>query len=755
MLRFALCALVPIAVGCFETKRPLKYLTKEPTRYYQDVATNITPPPEPFGLPDVVPEAPHRLRAPNADDVWNMSLAEAIRIALANASIVRVDEQFLSRSNVVNANPLAAPSIFDPAIRQSGFTFGARGTEAALADFDTRFTTQMLWGRSERVQNSLVLSGGLPPGSTLTDETGDFDSRLEKRLATGATIGVQHDWDYSLNNRPGQLFGSAYTGILRADFRQPLWAGAGTEYTRIAGPTVGDTQLAIDQGVVIARINEDVSLADFEEDVRNLLRDVEEVYWNLALTYHLYDSEVTARNSAFETWEIVKAKLEAKAGDDREKSRSFVSAADEAQARDQYFEARARAETALADLYESETRLRRLLGLPVNDGRVIRPSDEPLTADLEPDWHTSLVSALTRRVELRRQKWRIKALDLQLRAAENLINPRFDLVSSYQRNGFGDRLIAGSDNDGFTTQGFRNAYETLSQGSHDTWSLGFEFSVPLGQRLAHTRKRNVELQLAKARAGLAAMELEIGHELAVAFQRLDRALVTARSNYSRLRAAQLREEAQRVTVGLPQGATIDEYLRSQTSVANAKANYYRSIVQYNQAIAELHFRSGTLLEEDRVHLHEGPWEPQAYKLALRRAVARSHGMNASRLMHTEPRPIAPSLAAPRGFIANEPAEPTPVLPAPEPSDQPSPLTDETVEGGPDVDANIPAVDAGPPSPTAKSGVRSVVYEAAPRREIALPTPIRAIEVRGSGTELADGGAEMPRTSGPTAGGGTE
>ncbi len=686
-----LCALVVACVGgCRESKRPLKYLTNEPLRYYEDVAVRVTPPDVEVVVPEV-PVEPHRLSAPNADEIWDLSLAEAIRIALRNAAIVRSDEQFLARGSVLSGNPSFAPSVFDPALRQAGFTFGGRGVEAALADFDTRFTTNMLWGRSENVQNSLVLSGGLPPGSTLTDETGNFTSRLEKRLGSGGTLGVQHDWDYSLNNRPGQLFGSAYTGFLRADYRHPLWAGAGVEYTRIAGPTLGDGQVAVDQGVVIARINEDVSLADFEEDVRNLLRDVEELYWNLALAYHVYDSEVVARNAALQTWRPENAKL-----DLPPELPTLTSSGNEAQARDQYFEARARAQNALADLYEAETRLRRLLGLTVNDGRVIRPGDEPITAEVELDWESSLVSALTRRVELRRQKWRIKSLDLQLRAARNLVNPRLDFVSSYQRNAFGDRLFAGSDDDGITTQGFGNAYETLSQGSHDTWSLGFEFSVPLGQRLAHTRVRNIELQLAKARAGLAALELDVGHELAIAFQRIDRFHQTARSNYSRMQAAIEREKVFDVRYKAGRDPTNDQLLRAQTSVAAAKTAYYQSLVQYNQAIAELHFRSGTLLEQDRVFLAESPWKPRAYKLAMRRALARSHALDASKLLHSEPREFAPSIPiAPAGWdmppdgTAAEGVTNEPMLP--EPQGGPAEDAPDAVEDAPSVQTEHPFV----------------------------------------------------------------
>ena len=52
----------------------------------------------------------------------------------------------------------------------------------------------------------------------------------------------------------------------------------------------------------------------------------------------------------------------------------------------------------MASIGALEVSLRRMCGLSVNDGRVIRPADEPVTAEFVPDWNVSLAEALTRRV---------------------------------------------------------------------------------------------------------------------------------------------------------------------------------------------------------------------------------------------------------------------------------------------------------------------------------------------------------------------
>ena len=59
------------------------------------------------------------------------------------------------------------------------------------------------------------------------------------------------------------------------------------------------------------------------------------------------------------------------------------------------------------------------MGISSSDGRLIRPADEPTTARVTFDWQQSLVEALSRSAELRRQKWRIKQRELELTAAKN------------------------------------------------------------------------------------------------------------------------------------------------------------------------------------------------------------------------------------------------------------------------------------------------------------------------------------------------
>ena len=739
--RLAEMVLAALAMaGCAGPNPKLSYLGDADLQYYKDSVMTVDYPHVCDQPPDQVllTDAPRTIRDRRKDEIRDLQLVEALHTALANNRIVRTNTPLLTSTSPLLTNPEALSSIWDPAIQESGVLFGGRGVEAALAAFDAQLQTSMIWGRNEQIQNNPFTGIGLPPGNTFVQETARFDARLQKSFAYGGQFALNHNWDYLGVNSQSVLYPSSYSGSLGAEYRHPLWAGAGTEFTRIAGPITqafgGIT--GVTQGVVIARINNDITIAEFETAVRDMLRDVENAYWDLYLQYRLWDAAVAQRNSALRTWREAQIKLEIGGAPN-------FQPADEAQARDFFFEAEAAAEAAFNEMLFAENNLRRLMGLPVNDGTILRPATDPAIAEFVPDWSMSLAEALTYRVELRRQKFNIKSLELQLIAARKLVAPRLDFVSEYRVNAFGDRLFGENDDDGFTPQGTRSAYETLTQGDQTGWGLGFEFLLPIGLRQQHAQVRNIELRLARAREGLAMQEREVAHELAAAFQTLAAQHEIAETNFARMIAARRRVEL--FEAQLEAGtATLDLVLRAQASLANAERAFYTAVVQYNQAITAYHYANGRLLEFNNVHLAEGPWSPEAYDQALRRAWHRSHAIE-NNLLDTEPEPfVVPGPPIPHGiqlphgggpFPEPVPMELPPVVPpapdaaAPDadPFERPAPEP-PAPEESPDVVGHtpaMPAIDAAVSSPfdasPAEAGTITPVSAAAAAPELSQMT----------------------------------
>ncbi len=663
-------------LGCHTAPEEITYLGKPSEPYYRNQATTVSFPTVSSCTPNEIQFSlePHTVRDTSHVELRPITLAEAIHTALHNAEIIRTNGTFLSPGNPILSNPDRVASTYDPAIQETGVLFGGRGVEAALAAFDAQLTTRMVWGRNETVQNNPFFGGGLGGGGVLKQETAQFQSVLSKNFAYGGQFQLQHNVNYVGTNAPGTLFGSVYTGNLTAQYRHPLLAGSGVEYTRVAGPisqSFGGIS-GVSQGVLIARINNDITIAQFEAALHDLIRDVEEAYWDLTLAYRNFNTASVARDAAEEIWEKENIRLEIGTG----------SGLEEARARNDLYAARAAVKNTRSQLFTFETRLRRLLGYMVNDGTVLMPVDEPITVEVIPDWYTSLTEALANRPQLRQQKWNIKSLELQLSAAKSLTQPRLDFVGAWQVNGFGDQLFDYKSLPAGAPERLHSFYGNLAAGKEQGWNLGFEFNWPIGFRLAYAQVRNYELRLAKARKVLSEQEKEIAQELAVAFQELSRAYAAARENWNRMQAAHQEVEVRIIQedVGTE---NIDEKLRAIRRRADAEVAYFTSLMDYNKALANMEYRKGLILAYNNVHIKEGPWTESAYEFAERRADARAHA-RPGRLQYnstpdlSSPVPVGsvqfatPEAAAhllseeqvidessPRGSMSVDPSEPMP------------------------------------------------------------------------------------------------
>ncbi|MFN8706099.1 MAG: TolC family protein [Planctomyces sp.] len=561
-----------------------------------------------------VSHEPRSLQRRTEDSVRDITLSECIRTALSQNDIIETSALGGVGSKLVLSNPEAVSSVYDASIQETGVLFGRRGLDAALSDFDATFASGVTWGRNSQRLNVLT-------APVNTAETAAFNSSLSKSFATGAAVSVGHNWNYLGTNDPAgtALFPSVYTGNLGFSARQPLLAGSGVDFTRVAGPINPNfgSITGVSQGVVIARINQDITLADCEIAVQNAVLDIENAYWDLYLAYRTYDTAVEAHKSAIGSADLAKKWVRAE----------VESPVVELQALDQLYETKAGVETSLNNLYRMESELRRLTGMPMNDGTVLRPSDKPMLAEFIPDWRGSVTEALTQRVELRRQKWQIKSLQLQLNAARSLVRPRLDAVSSYDVNGFGDRLLGQNAIDPGTGLPIQNGFGSMTNDDLSSWTLGMQFSMPIGLRQARSQVRNYELQLSRANGILASQERNIAHDIATAIQNVTASWTAAQSNLNRVKAASGRLDQYQIIfeAGTLPRRELDLVLRAQSSLAAAESAFFQQVAAYNKAIASLHLATGSLLDQRHIWLAEGRWVPEAYGDAALRAAERHNG----------------------------------------------------------------------------------------------------------------------------------
>ncbi|MDR2642152.1 MAG: TolC family protein [Planctomycetaceae bacterium] len=533
---------------------------------------------------------PLSLTNPEPKGFWDIALEEAIQIALQNCKVIRtlngVGFSSAGASGVPGAllsSPNAVGTVYDIALTESNPQYGV---EAALAEFDAMLSATTQWGKNDT------------PGSEQTDQ-GSFGVGINKTAATGTQfyLNQSNNYQYSKNGVT-----KGWSSYLEGGFVQPLFRGNGIQFNRIAGP---NGRPGIYSGVAIARINTDQAINDFEMATRNLVADVEKAYWNLYYAYHRLESVKSGCDAAQQTWTQIKALKDvgAKGG----------TAQNEAQARNNYYTFRGQAESAQTNLFRTEAALRSILGLAATDGRLMRPTDNPITAPIKLDWQNIVCEALFRSPELRKQKWEVKKRELELTASKNFLMPQIDLIGKYRWDGAGSELINQGNHQS-------NAIGNLTGGNYNGWVLGLNASMPLGWRSELAAVRNAQLNLAKSRAILQEQELELSHQLADSFREITQAYQTGVTMLQRRIAAT--EEVNAVTAAFnSQTTTLDQVLDAQRRLSEADTEYYRAIIDYNIAIMTLHYRKGSLLEYDNVYLVEGSWPGKAYFDAKRRARA--------------------------------------------------------------------------------------------------------------------------------------
>ena len=519
-------------------------------------------------------------------EFWDLSLDEAIERSLRTKVIADLGGRIIS-------NPESITTAFDPAIQESDPIFGV---QAALSEFDASLASQFLYSKNDRVFNNQIIGGGV---QQLTQDTFNFQTELSKTAATGTRFSIRQQTAYDSNNRLGNRFPSAYETQWQSEVRHPLLQGAGIEFNRIAGPNA-QPGLRFRNGILIARINTDISLADLEMAVRNRISQVEDAYWQLYLAYRTYDARRKALEAVTDTYRRAKSRADAGGYEGGEIDTVF-------QAKGEVLNNRKLLSDALLGeqgVYQAERTLRQLISETNTDVRLIRPSDEPTLTPMTYDWESLRQTAFEKRAELRRQAWKVKQEELRVLAAKNFLLPGLDAIARHRLRGFGDDLMGNGGN-------FASAHRDLTSLDHQEWEFGLELNVPLGYRQALAGVRNARLNYARERAVLLEQQQAIDLALHLAIQTQVNAWDQLRQIRELVDTNQLDVKAKSVRCHDLGEVTVDELLRAQQRLFDSELEYHTLRVEHAVAVKNVSLESGTLLDLAGVVMNEQPscdWE---------------------------------------------------------------------------------------------------------------------------------------------------
>ncbi len=505
---------------------------------------------DPAALPRArIPESvsPRTVARPPAPEVesWMVSLDEALRIALENGEVIRILTGVSAQAS--------GQTIYDAAITNADI-------DQEQARFDPTLQQKNSWNRRE---SPSAINDPLNPGRSLIIGDRSDDYRSDLGLAKTNIVGGQWGLNYSEN--PTRFKGNSAFPLnplnrsaVELSYTQPLLQGGGF-YVNMAP-------------IVIARLNTERSFFQFKDGVQESVRGVIEAYWNLVFARTDLWARRIQLQLAEETYERNRARKEV----------GQASLADVAQTRVTFNQFRANVIAAEANVLNREAALRNILGLPPNDSRVLVPSSPPSNERLTHDWDQIVNLAEERRPDIIELKLILEADEQRIILAKNDSRPRLDAVALYRWNGLEGQMPIGGE-------------ITSNSNQYTDWTLGINFSVPLGLRQGRAALRQQEMLLARDRANLnQGMHFAV-HDLAGTLRNLDNAYEQYLAYKETREAAGLNLDVQLANNRTGRSIFLNS-LQALNDWGNAVSSEAQALVSYNVALADLERKTGTILD---------------------------------------------------------------------------------------------------------------------------------------------------------------
>ena len=514
-------------------------------------------------LPDV--PLPPTVAAPDVvREPLQLSLDEAIRIALENSEVIRV----LTGTGASSSGS----TIYDPAITNTQIDQARAAFDPALGVGNTFDQTDPAGavGRRRKADVFKRFSG-------TRVNSYNMDLGLSKQTATGGTASLGVRTTPSRSTPRTSLLNPQTRSSVDMRYEQPLLQGGGT------GANLAPIE--------IARIDTERSFYQLKSSVQQLVRGVIDGYWAVVFArVDVWSREVLVEQGR---WAVQLADGKFRAGhqyDDPSLLLGFTNRGDPAQARASLAGFEANLITARASLLTREAALRNILGLPPVDENELEPHTPPTTEWIAVDWDTILRTAEEWRPDLIERKLICEVDEQQLLLANNTALPDVTASGLYRWDSLAGRTSGGD-------------YVRSDPGQFTGWQLGIDVSLPLGLRQSRAVLRQRELTLMRDRANLQQALHNTTHILAENY----RSLAQSYEQYQAFRDTRV---ASRTNLDIQSaewanGRTIYlNVLQALTSWGNAIDSEAQSLLQYNTEFASLQEQMGTILEEHGVRFTE-------------------------------------------------------------------------------------------------------------------------------------------------------
>lgn len=431
---------------------------------------------------------------------------------------------------------------------------------------------------SSRTPGTSQLSGA----QTLSNVSAAYNISWQQELPTGGSYFIAFDNRRFDTNNTFTSVNPRYDSAASASITQPLLA---------------NRQLnSLKQRVVVAQNGERVARHDFESQVMDLVSDVELSYWDWV--YSIRDLDVRHRYLGLATDLLRNNRIQVQVG--------TMAPIDVLEAQAEVAARESEVIVAEEAVERNADRVRLLINDPETQNFwdvEIQPIDAPQLDEVEIDLDEAVRTALARRPSLSGFRVELDTRNFNVRYTRNQMQPRVDVVGSYTVNGLGgDRILREGFGGEITSEipgGYNDALSQLFDNEFRDWSLGLNFSYPLGNSAADAAHAQAQLDFRRQRAIVENQELLIAQQVRITARLIqsNRKRIEATRAARELSQERLEAEEKKFEVGMSTSFLI---VQAQRDLATAAGNELQAVIDYNKSIVAFRRVTGTILDEQQI-----------------------------------------------------------------------------------------------------------------------------------------------------------
>ena len=453
----------------------------------------------------------------------------------------------------------------DPLIRETAI-------QEADSSFDwVRFLDATYNDTSQPIGNSLTAGG---TATQFDDQTFVGRGGFRRLTRYGGLLDISQQFGWQDNNSIFLVPDQQATSQFTVSYTHPLLRGRGAAFNNSL--------------VFLASIDSEVAEHEFLATLQDELLEITRSYWAL----YLERATLAQQMRLFLRTQEVYQTLKARQGVDVQGTQLIVaSSALELRRADLI-----RARTAVTN---AETRLRGLINAPElanTDVSEVVPAEIPSIQFYPVELQTEIQSAVQNRPEIAAAIRQVKSGSTRLGVSQHELLPALNLVTQ----GFLNGLRGDSD--------FGNAFTDQFDTGRPSYSVGLQYELPVGNRLARARLCRRKHELAQLQDEYARALTTVQTEVDIAVRELNTSYLEIGAKSRALGAAEAEAETikqrwlRMVDGSGTSGLNLESLIAAQERVTEAEREYVSSILTYNLSMVNLKRTNGTLLGAENVNV---------------------------------------------------------------------------------------------------------------------------------------------------------